>query len=215
MEQETIRTRLMQLVQKSRKAQRLYSTAGLGTGSGSSSRSAGQLRGEGADFSEIQVGQWREVNADLLRELTSVVSNPSQRSMVGALFGLRDRFYSEWRRVEAELRVKQRELIVAAEQSDFTRSALLSRDLVLLKSREQATHAVQHELQDVIQKCRLVQPTIELSSDRAVAAQHLESNEGGFVAALNEEDSPPEPVRVGQKGAGAPLGKVLQFRKGF
>ena len=208
MEQETIRTRLMQLMQKSRKAQRLYSTGGA-----SVSGRSGTSRNESHDFAEIQVGQWRDVNADLLRDLTNVVSNPNQRGMVGALFGLRDRFYSEWRRVEAELRVKQRDLIVAAEQSDFTRAALLSRDLVLLKSREQATHAVQHELQEVIQKCRLVQPTIELSSDRAVSERETHAA-AGFVAPVNEIDPTPQPIRVGQAGGGAVLGKVIQFRKG-
>jgi len=157
MESETFRSRLAQLVQKSRKAIRLYT-------------SMGKLGPDRGEFAEVQVGQWREVNSELLRALSELLDNPNQRALAGQVFALRDRFCAEWRRVEADLRVKQQELISAAERSDFVRAAHLSRELVLLKAREQATQAAHHELEEVLKKSRLSQPTIELPPEAALPA---------------------------------------------
>jgi hypothetical protein len=147
--------------------------------------------GEASEFAELQVVQWREVNSDLLRELSSALDNPNTRALTGAVLGLRDRFYADWRRVESELRVKQHELVSVSEQGDFIKAAHLSRDLIVLKAREQAAQAAHHELQDVVKRSRLAQPTIELSSDRAIADDKDQSDSLDLFSG--------QPIRVGAK----------------
>jgi len=156
MENETLRSRIVLLVQKSRKALRLYSSMGRLSGS------------ETSEFGELQVAQWREVTSDLLRDLTAALDHPNARTLAGTVLSLRDRFYADWRRVEADLKVKQQELVAVAEHGDFIKAAHVSRNLVVLKAREQAAQAAHHELQDVVKKSRLAQPTIELSGEAAV-----------------------------------------------
>ena len=179
MENETLRSRVALLVQKSRKALRLYSSMGRLNG------------GDSNEYAELQVAPWREVNADLLRELSAAFDNPNSRALTGAILALRDRFYGDWRRVESELRLKQQELVSAAEQGDFIKAAHLSRDLVVCKAREQAAQAAHHELQDVVKRSRLTQPTIELSSDRAIEPGQSETAEIDLFAG--------QPIRVGAK----------------
>lgn len=179
MENETLRSRVALLVQKSRKALRLYSTMGRVNGA------------EPSEFAELQVGQWREVNADLLRELSAAVDNPNTRALTGAILALRDRFYGDWRRVESDLRVKQQELIAVSEHGDFIKAAHLSRELVVLKAREQAAQAAHHELQDVVKRSRLSHPTIELSNDDALRDDQDQSDAPDLFAG--------QPIRVGAK----------------
>lgn len=180
MENETLRSRVALLVQKSRKALRLYSSMGRFGG------------GEGSEFAELQVAPWREVNAELLRELSAAFDNPNTRALTGAILALRDRFYGDWRRIEAELRLKQQELVSAAEHGDFIKAAHLSRDLIVCKAREQAAQAAHHELQDVVKRSKLSQPTIELSSDRAIEPE-------GNEPAAELDLFAGQPMRVGAK----------------
>jgi len=153
----------------------------------------GRINGaESNEYADLQVAQWKEVNAELLRELSTALDHPNSRTLTGSILTLRDRFYGDWRRVESELRLKQQELVSAAEHGDFIKSAHLSRDLVVLKAREQAAQAAHHELQDVVKKSRLSQPTIELSTETVVAGD--DEAESGEVAGLFAGQ-----VRVGAK----------------
>lgn len=159
MENMTFRARLVQLMQRSRKALRLYSNVE-------------RLPNDPAtDLAEIQVAEWRRVNADLLRELNIALEHGIQKELVAEVFGLRDQFYGEWKLAEADLHRKQRQLLECAENGDFIKASLLSKELVMLKARSQACQAVHHELSEAIHRSRVSQPLSQEESpiDKAPA----------------------------------------------
>ena len=158
MDNDTIRSRLTRLLQKSRKALRLYTTFGKIPGN------------DVNELGEIQVREWKSANANLIRELTRVMANVNQRKLVAEICVLRDRFYQEWRELEADLHLKQRSLITSSENGDFIRASSLSRELVLVKAKVQSAQAVHHELHEVIKRssAKLVSPPIELLDERAL-----------------------------------------------
>ncbi len=188
MESETFRTRVMALIQKSRRALRLYSSAGT----------AGLVKGEGAspELSSVQVSEWREVNNLLLRKLSEASESPNNKSLVYDIFALRNEFQGLWRGSEAEMATYQRELIDCSERGDFVRATVLATNLVSLKARVQAGQAVHHELDLLIRKSRLVRPdgeigeednnpgevraTIELLDDQVVSDTHFSSGSTGL-----------------------------------
>lgn len=161
MEHETFRTRVAALIQKSRKAIRLYSSVGRG---GNAKQS---------EFTEAQVQEWKDVNVELLHSLGAAIESPGNRQLAANVFALRDRFYNEWRMAEAELHSKHKELLYVVENADFAKAAGLSRRLVVLKARVQATQAAHHELQDLIDQSRVAQPTIELSQEHIVKEERV------------------------------------------
>lgn len=150
MDSPTLRSRLVQLMQKSRKALRLYSSTGHLAGT------------EHAELSELQVGEWREVNADLLKQLSQLVASPNARKLSSEVFMLRDRFHAAWRTYEGELHRGQRSLVSASEHGDFIKVAIASRGLVATKARMQAAQAAYQELDELLRQCKLT-PPIELS----------------------------------------------------
>jgi hypothetical protein len=156
MDSHTFRSRLARLIQKSRKALRLYSNVGSLPNEG------------GSEFTEMQVNEWKRINADLLHHLTAAVENPSHKQLTVDICALRERFQVDWRMAESEMHRKQRELIAASEHGDFIKASLLSNELVVIKARTQASQAAHHELSDVVKQSRPSQPTIELSNENVV-----------------------------------------------
>lgn len=106
-------------------------------------------RGDGAEFAETQAAEWRTTNAELMKLLTGVLDSPQSRELASSIAALKDRFVAELRTLEVQLHTNQRDLIGAAENGDFIKASLLSRTLVALKARVQATQAVHHELECV------------------------------------------------------------------
>jgi len=149
MESETFQIRVSKLIQKSRKAVRLYS-----------SRPEGQR-----EFTECQIAEWREINTVLLQGLLKAVERPCRKGMAADIYALRDEFYTLWRAAESDLHIQHRLLITAAENADFTKTAILSRQLIMLKSKIQAAQAAHFELQDILDKSHVAQPSVELSND--------------------------------------------------
>jgi len=143
---DTFRSRVVRLAQKSRKALRLYSSMGQKTS------------GRTSVYSDWQVQQWQEVNSELVRELTKILERPHTRKIVQDIFSLCDTFYGQWHVAEAELESLHRDLVAAAEHGDFVRSAKLSSELISLKARVQASQAVYHEIQDLIDKSKVARP---------------------------------------------------------
>lgn len=169
MENHTFRSRLTQLLQKSRKALRLYSSLGSSRAPGSvASDRSGADEQASHEFSELQVGEWRRVNGELVRSLTLIATNSQPRQLATDVFSLRDRFQIEWRGSEGELHSKQILLLQASEASDFTRAAILARELVALKAAVQASHAAFVELDELIGASKLLPPAIELTSAHVV-----------------------------------------------
>ena len=156
MDSDTFRSRLLKLLQKSRQAYRLYESMGRAP------------KGDAAEYTEMQANEWRNVNADLLKELSASLERPSQKEVVSRVFMLRERILAEFRMAEAEVNSRQKELVFAAEKGDFIRAALLSRRLAMMKARAQANQAAHHELDDVITQSHVSQQTILLGESDMV-----------------------------------------------
>ena len=183
MENQTFRSRLVELIQKSRKAMRLYTSMGRTFARPGESRTSGE-------FADAQANEWRGINADLVRRLSVFVESPNTKKLVSDVLNLRDQLQSDFRAAESELHSKQRELIFAAENSDFIKAAVLSRELVLLKARVQATQAAHHELDAVVSKSKLSGHSIELSDDKVVGAEHVKEQH------RNQGSSEPQRAKV-------------------
>jgi len=148
-DEETLKSRLATLLQKSRKAVRVYTSFEKGA-----YRSSQDER-EAAVFTALQLEQWQIVNTDLQRRLMVIIDRPHTRLLASETIGLRDYFYGSWRSYEAELRQKQGELVEAATRGDFIRTAMLGKTCVILRSREQASEAAQHEIQLIVERFKL------------------------------------------------------------
>ncbi len=196
MESESFVSRVMALIQKSRRALRLYSTAGNGS----------FTRGEGSvsDLPAVQVAQWREVNGLLLRKLTEAADSANTKKIIYDVFALRSEFQTLWRTTEAELVQSQKELIASSESGDFIRAATLATSLVSLKARLQAGQAAHHELDILIKRSKVVRPAAELSEESATVLSTLELLDDQVV----QEPEKPVPVRM---VAGA--GKVIPLKR--
>ncbi|MCB0333246.1 MAG: hypothetical protein KDD55_07080, partial [Bdellovibrionales bacterium] len=114
-----------------------------------------------AEYNEMQVGEWREVNARLLRQLSSALELSHSRQLVSSIYRIRDQFYSQWRECQGSVHEKHRALSLAVENGDFIKCVLLGKELVALKARLQATQAAHHELQSVIEKSNARPPKDE------------------------------------------------------
>ena len=81
MESETFKTRILSLLQKSRKAVRLYSSA-----------SSEKPEGIQKELSLGQVSEWREINTLLLKKLSQAAETPNSKRLVFDVFGVRNEF---------------------------------------------------------------------------------------------------------------------------
>lgn len=151
MNDETFRSRLLLLLQKSRKAVRLYSNV---------SKQDSTINQDSQ--SEDHMRQWRDVNSDLSNNLKSLLEEGNGRALTAGAFALRDRFQREFRLTESDLHLQQCELVAAAERSDFLKVVSMARKLVGLKARVQALQAVHHELQTILDKCNVSQSAVKL-----------------------------------------------------
>jgi hypothetical protein len=200
MESESFRSRVMALVQKSRRALRLYNTA--------SSTAFPKLESASTDLSSSQVTEWREVNSLLLRKLTEAADSPNTKKLIYDVFALRSEFQGLWRSSEAELVRSQRELISSAEKGDFVRAAVLATALVSLKARVQAGQAAHHELDTLIKRSKVVRPVAELSEESATVLSTLEILDGE----PDEQSAHDEQLEF-QTRAVAGAGKVIPLKR--
>ncbi len=151
------------LLQRSRQAHRLYS---------SMERSQ---KGEAAEYTEMQAAAWRLVNAELVKQLTSLLDGPHTRQLPMQVAHLRDRFLAEFREAETALNQRHREVVVAAERGDFIRTALVSRTLVATKARSQAASAACSELEEALKGIAGV-PGVPLVRPEGVGANSVSAN---------------------------------------
>ena len=166
MESESFRSRVVALIQKSRRALRLYTN--------STGQAMARVEGSTPELSAAQVSEWRDVNGLLLRKLTMAADSPSTKKLVHDVFALRNEFQSMWRTSESELVTQQRELVAAAERGDFIKASGLSTSLVSLKARVQAGQAAHHELDILIKRSRVVRPAAELTEESATVLSTIE-----------------------------------------
>lgn len=154
MSNQILRIKLSELLQKSRQAIRLYT-------------SFSKSHAESTEYTELQANEWKNVNSELVKQLSFMLNSAEQKRLVPDVFNFRDRIQSEFRQLETDLHEKQQELIRASEHGDFIKAATLSRNLVVIKARMQASGAAQHELQNVIEKSRISPPLHDEESVRS------------------------------------------------
>ena len=212
MDRVTFFQRLSLLVQKSRKAQRLYSNMG-------------RVSSETSPYSESQIEEWRSITANILRHLLAIVDRPNSKTLVQDVSVVCENFHQTWRSSEAELHKAQRELISASERGDFVRAVSLAEQALVLKARVQATHAAYHELSDLLRYSKvashLAEPhPIELtdahvvpreinifSKARAEKAQRLES------ARIRDVDGLDSVIEQVDREASLGRAKVIPLRR--
>ncbi len=153
MDKETFFQRLGALLQKSRKAQRLYS-------------SMGRVSSDSSPYSEAQIEEWRNISADILRQLSAVMERPHSKTLVSDVVAIRDNFYHVWRSSESSLHRVQRDLVSSSERGDFIKAVSLAEEAVVLKARVQAAHAAHHEFSEILRNSRVVHSPIELTSEQ-------------------------------------------------
>jgi hypothetical protein len=197
MESESFVYRVMALIQKSRRALRLYSTAG--------GSSYNRVEGTLGELPSVQVAEWREVNGLLLRKLTEAAEAANTKKIIYDVFALRSEFQTLWRTTEAELVQSQRDLIACAESGDFIRAATLATNLVSLKARLQAGQAAHHELDLLIKRSKVVRPAAELTEESATVLSTLELLDDQVI---KEPVDKPEPLRAVVGG-----GKVIPLKR--
>jgi hypothetical protein len=137
MSSETFFQRLGSLIQKSRKAQRLYANMG---------RSAA----DNSPFSESQIEEWRSITSSLLKQLMLIWERPHTAGLQRDAALIADNFRQIWRASETDLHRTQKELIAASERGDYTRVLSLAEMGITLKARVQASHAAYHELSEIV-----------------------------------------------------------------
>ena len=206
MESESFRSRVVALIQKSRRALRLYRHTG--------NQAMVRVEGASPELSSAQVAEWREVNGLLLKKLSEAADSPNTKKLVYDVFALRNEFQTLWRGSEAELVQQQRELIAAAERGDFIKATGLSVSLVTLKARVQAGQAAHHELDLLIKRSRVVRPAAELSEDGATVLSTIElldeqSLEAAQEVAQSDTSSFPQ-VQLAVAAGGA---KVIPLKR--
>lgn len=112
----------------------------------------------------MQATQWRDITADLLKDLSSAAQkNQSVKNLSAEIFTIRDKFNSIWRSVEAEMHLKHKELISLSESGDFVKAAIVSSGLVSAKARYQASQAAHHELEELIKSSHYASEPIVLT----------------------------------------------------
>lgn len=166
MDKDTTHTRTLALLQRSRKAYRLYS---------SMSR---VQEGENGAASALQLREWGDVNFKLSQSLSTAIESRSALSTV--LVSVGELFYRNWRESQTELVRKQRELLRCVESTDFIRASRLATELIVLKARCQACQAAHHELDRLIGRTQ--------GSDSAtVKSENSLLDSDDFVRSLNNE----------------------------
>lgn len=115
-------------------------------------------------LSEVQAGEWRDVNAELTRKLSLLLSEANGRNLVRDVCLLRDRHLHDFEESQRELNRQQASLITASENGDYVRAATIAAELVSLKAKAQAAQAAHHELNSVIKASRVTEPPIRLEA---------------------------------------------------
>jgi hypothetical protein len=195
MEKETFFHRLASLLQKSRKAQRLYS-------------SMGKTTSDVSPYSESQIEEWRTISADIVKQLSQVMDRPHTKNLISEVVAIRDNFYQLWRTSESSLHKVQHQLIAASEKGDFVRAVSLSEEAVVLKARVQAAHAAHHEFSETLKNVSGIEKYAESSQQLATKQNYNRfTHEYDSLEQLIEDRSIPE-----QQSRPA-LAKVIPLRR--
>lgn len=143
MTSDSFRHKVADLTRKSRKAVKLYSNVAKKPSKCSEEWVKDAL-------GDIQIDEWKKINADLHRELCRILEFGSQRTLVASVFELRDVFYNNFRKRETDSRTLQRDLISCVESSQYSKVVALGYKLSALNAEIQALQAAYQELQNIL-----------------------------------------------------------------
>lgn len=148
MSDETFKSKLSKLIQKSRKAIRIYSQAST----------PGTLRSSTKPFADQQIAVWYQINEELLEFLVEITRNAHLRKVANESFSYAKRCQEKVREERQQLESKHQQLVRYSESGDFINSAKLSSELIHLKACVQARGAVLTELEDLLSYANLKLP---------------------------------------------------------
>lgn len=141
MSQEPFSARLASLVQRARKATRMYASIERSASGGESSN----------EEKESQAREWRVSNEVLLNRIANLMGvRPVTAVTPREVTGILHQFEGEADEWSGELSAGQDRLVAYAEAADYISTARLARDLVSLKARSQAANAILHELKTLL-----------------------------------------------------------------
>lgn len=172
MNEETTVSKVSRLLQKSRQAFRIYS---------SMSKSA---KAEHNEYADMQAVEWRNINSELVRQLTHIVEKYSAKNIALQISRMRDILLSDYRRVESELNSEHREIISCTQRGDFIRVAQLARALISKKAFVQAAQAACHELSLIVDDSQ-----ISLSNLHAENQARENKRQQGFLDQIAADPS--------------------------
>jgi hypothetical protein len=130
MDQLSFRSRIVHLLQRSRKAVQLYSSVGQAS-----------KRGSMRELSELQAEEWRATNEDLVSALVKIATINVPRIAAFNLAKLCERLVAEVALMIRSNEEKQDALILAAQNGDFVQAAITAAKLVSGKAYVQSKEA--------------------------------------------------------------------------
>lgn len=141
MNTDSFKVKLNKLIQKSRKAIRIYSSA---------SSSSFSPRGESKPFADLQLQEWRNANEELLSFLIKTTNSINLRKVFKELEIYRNQLLRQLKAKKAELEEGDRRLSVYLDSHDYVNINMLSKSLVVIKTFVAAKEAVIIELNHVL-----------------------------------------------------------------
>ena len=154
MSDETFKSKLSKLIQKSRKALRIYSQA----------TTPANHRASTKPFADQQIAVWYNVNEELLEFLVEITRNAHLRKVANESLGYAKHCQQKLIEEQEQLDEKHQQLVRFSQSGDFINSAKLSSQLIHLKASVQARGAVLAELEDLLSYANLKLPVTHEAS---------------------------------------------------
>lgn len=152
---DTFKTRLLKLINKSRKAVRVYSNAG----------GASNFRAKSKPYADMQLKCWRDANERLVEFLHSATKNMNLRKVASEILAYAKQCQQELENREKQLEKYHHELLTYSQNKDYVNAAIISNELIVLKANVQAEKAVLEELEDVLTYANVKLPATYSSSE--------------------------------------------------
>ena len=148
MSDETFKSKLSKLIQKSRKALRIYSQA----------TTPGKHRASTKPYADQQIAIWYKINEELLEFLVEITRNAHLRKVANESLAYAKLCQRKVITEQQTLHEKHQQLVSYSESGNFINSAKLSSELIQLKASVQARSAVLAELEDLLSYANLKLP---------------------------------------------------------
>ncbi len=178
----TLNSRLRVLIAKTFRAEKLYSSlrkqpAPNATSSTQLSEMANELRAK----------EWQKTHTKLRTTLNDILDLKNSTKMVSEVARLKDFFQAESDKCNSSLDESLDLLVDSSKREEFVHSLKLSFELIRIKARMQATHAIAEELNAILNACGKRgktpledSPQVFIQSDQALGEDLDEVQEEDF-----------------------------------